>query len=27
MSFTDDIPFHTLPRQINETHRRGLQPE
>ncbi|KAA6183322.1 general secretion pathway protein GspF [Thiohalocapsa marina] len=23
--FADDIPFHTLLKQINETHRRGLE--
>jgi len=25
--FADEIPFHTLLKQINETHRRGLEVE
>jgi hypothetical protein len=25
--FAEDIPFHTLLKQINETHRRGLEVE
>jgi len=25
--FSDEIPFHTLLKQINETHRRGLEVE
>jgi hypothetical protein len=24
--FADEIPFHTLLKQINETHRRGIDP-
>jgi hypothetical protein len=25
--YSDQIPFHTLLKQINETHRRGLEVE